>query len=248
MMAMMHWKDGQWDNTILNIFDFTGVNVLVIGGRHSIDDLEQLNALISLYPYMTVFVCGDEEHLFPYWKLEGIVKVWVQTPLPDLPSKYHALPNGPTPGTYTIAPKTLDWAFLGQVTTPIRRACYTALSALNTGYLYGSNGFTQGLEHQDYLDTLAKAKVAPCPGGPFTPDTFRLYEALELDCEPIVDASPYWSRLFPDFPFFQIEDWSTVGKLLVDVPYIPGLAKEWWTEQKERMKKQFKEDLIELQG
>ena len=57
-------------------------------------------------------------------------------------------------------------------------------------------------------DILSSTEFIPCPNGFFHPETYRLYEALQCGCIPIVeDTYKYYDRLFPDNPFLKINKW-----------------------------------------
>jgi hypothetical protein len=110
------------------------------------------------------------------------------------------------------------------------------------------------MEREDYLTQLRTTRVAPCPAGPFTPDTFRFYEALNSGCYPIVDArSPgaalgYWQKVYGvDFPFPIVDDWEIVGghieTALKRWP-VPALeAGSWWVRTRRKMVDQLNHDL-----
>ena len=51
---------------------------------------------------------------------------------------------------------------------------------------------------------LSSTEFIPCPNGFFHPETYRLYEALECECIPIVESAyNYYDRLFPNNPFLK---------------------------------------------
>ena len=51
---------------------------------------------------------------------------------------------------------------------------------------------------------LSSTEFIPCPNGFFHPETYRVYEALECECIPIVEnAFKYYDRLFPNNPFIK---------------------------------------------
>ena len=55
---------------------------------------------------------------------------------------------------------------------------------------------------------LSATTFIPCPNGFVHPETYRLYEALECECIPIVeDTYKYYDRLFPGNPFIKINRW-----------------------------------------
>ena len=57
-------------------------------------------------------------------------------------------------------------------------------------------------------EILSSTDFIPCPNGFFHPETYRIYEALECECIPIVEnAFKYYDRLFPENPFLKIDKW-----------------------------------------
>ena len=57
-------------------------------------------------------------------------------------------------------------------------------------------------------EILSSTTFIPCPNGFVHPETYRLYEALECECIPIVENSyKYYDRLFPANPFIKIDKW-----------------------------------------
>jgi hypothetical protein len=116
--------------------------------------------------------------------------------------------------------RELDYFFAGQITHERRISMVAVETWKKTdkhiyGELYASAGFTEGLVPEVYYVKLASAKVAFAPSGPETPDTFRLFEALEAGCVPIADChvqagkdnsdfgDDYWTWLFGEEPPFQ---------------------------------------------
>ena len=65
------------------------------------------------------------------------------------------------------------------------------------------------------LRPLSSTDFIPCPNGFVHPETYRLYEALECECIPIVEnAYRYYDRLFPNNPFLKVDKWQE-AKLLI---------------------------------
>src|SRR3989304_52293 len=108
-----------------------------------------------------------------------------------------------------LGDKSIDWFFAGQITHIRRQQCKKVLDSIKKdkryiGHLVETEKFTEGLPHKEYYNYMASAKVAPCPAGPETPDTFRFYEALEAGCVPIADdktrkdekRTNYWRKRF----------------------------------------------------
>jgi len=150
---------------------------------------------------------------------------------------------------------------MGQVTHIRRIQCVEQLRKMPNGYLLENKGFWQGLERSEYYRVLASAKIIPCPSGPTTPDSFRMAEALEAGCLPIVDATcpvrgypeGFWRNIFGyDPPFPIIEDWRDLPRVmeisLQGWPDNRNRAYEWWKGYKGRMKQWLAEDLNTLRS
>jgi hypothetical protein len=99
--------------------------------------------------------------------------------------------------------------------------------------------------------------MAPCPAGPQTPDTFRVYEALECGAIPILDAVSLrsetrgvWPLLLGDHPLPVIEDWATLpdvmAEWLKDWEDKARWIQMWWRSYKKDMQLWLAKDLISL--
>jgi len=239
----------------------TEVAVVVVPGRQNAAHVAEVNAAIGSLSGVLLIISGDEEGSFP---ISGVVhpnmRVWLMTPRPGAKTDYY-LGSGYPPGTPDAvrdAHKTLAWSFSGQVTHLRRSACVEALSGREDGVLNRSEGFTLGLPQEEYWQLLASSKVAPCPGGPVTPDSFRLYEALEAGCVPLVDGGSgrglepdYWARVFgQDPPFPVVLDWSsaslTIDDILAAWPARAARALAFWVEYKRTLAYRLDDDLLAL--
>ena len=90
---------------------------------------------------------------------------------------------------------------------------------------------------------LSSTDFIPCPNGFFHPETYRIYEALECECIPIVEnAFKYYDRLFPNNPFLKIDKWIDAK------PIINGWSRDqinrkkedcklWWSHYKVQLQK-----------
>ena len=99
-------------------------------------------------------------------------------------------------------------------------------------------------------DVLSSTDFIPCPNGFFHPETYRVYEALECGCIPIVEnAYKYYDRLFPGNPFLKIDKW------LDAKPIVQGWSNEqiekkrteckiWWKEKKNSIQNFIKSKII----
>lgn len=235
--------------------------VLVLPARYHAEPREvtALARLLQGWRWGLVILTGDEESTLPWRKLKvhpGIA-VWVQTPRPDLHLGADGLlPNGWPPGIRerlrepdaeaAAAQRRWEWCFAGQVTHDRREALASVLRQMEGGWLLETPAFTAGVEQSEYWLRMASAKVAPCPSGPVTVDTFRVYEALEAGCFPVVDgatpggnaAAGYWPTLFgQDPPFPVVVDWARdlpgiVRQVVRRWPTDANRASSWWQGKK----------------
>ena len=87
-------------------------------------------------------------------------------------------------------------------------------------------------------DILSSTVFMPCPNGFVHPETYRLYEALECECIPIVQNTyKYYDRLIPNNPFIKINIWKEAKPILQgwDRDQVRKKSEEcifWWTKQK----------------
>lgn len=200
--------------------------VVVVPGRQNAQRSARVQAYIDHLDWVILIITGDEENEFP---LESITHPnmfkWCMTPNPARNEGIDYLGSGYPPGMREFVAasnveRRLDWFFAGQDTHVRRHECIEELRGLPGGAMLPTEGFTQGLPQKEYWENLLTARVAPCPGGPVSPDSFRLYEALEAGCLPIADSRSgrsvthtenYWFRIFDEPGFIIIDDWENLS-------------------------------------
>jgi len=90
-------------------------------------------------------------------------------------------------------------------------------------------------------EILTSTEFIPCPNGFVHPETYRLYEALECGCIPIVEnAYKYYDRLFPNNPFLKIDKWieakSVIGEWKDDqIKKKQEECQIWWSQHKNQL-------------
>lgn len=273
---------GMWDQTIvewvlgpkvwsehyarphLDLEGLTGA-VVVIPGRFHAADLDRINEDTARLRWVVYIVCSDEENLFP---VEGLTHrnrtEWVQTADPKRHDAYRWLPVGPTPhsilGDLEDDGRRHAWSFAGQITHPRRLELEAVLQRRELGYFLPTKGFTQGLPPDDYRRLLVHTKIVPCPSGPATVDTFRLYEALDAGCVPIVETDTpdrrmpgYWPRLFgPGCPIPVVESWyqldADLPRLLAEWDTLSKEVRSWWLDWRTDLRYQFWASVAEVGG
>lgn len=245
------------------LLDYGG-GIVVVPARHHVHDIDRLNADLALVDWCVLILTGDEEQSLPHQQLtHESCAVWLMTPGDD-PDCDHFIGTGyhpDTPDVLALASeqalaRPLDWAFAGQVTHDARRDCLAALLTMTDRphQLLSTEGFTQGLPRHQYLAMLASAKIAPCPSGPATPDTMRLWEALEAGCLPVVQSNSYWMNVAPGLNELlpMVDGWddlpARMPELLADWPNNANRASAWWQGEKRRLAQTIEQDVRDLYG
>ncbi len=223
------WFQHLWGDYIVKAADDSPHQVVVVPGRQNAPYLKKVQEYIDTLLGVVLIVTGDEEGTFAIEKIKHPnMKVWYMTPQvgKDYPNVDRFIGCGITPQFLELPKedpeKDLDWFFSGQVTHARRDACVEQLINMENGILAGTKGFGQKSDQCNYVEAMLRAKIAPCPGGPQVADSFRVWEALESGCIPIVDARSltnenlgYWNMIFGEtIPFPVIDDWAKLPGLI----------------------------------
>lgn len=245
--------------------------VVVVAARHHVGDVDAINRFINRFNGVVLILLGDEEAVFPWRDVQhDRIRFWVMMPHPirhaDMVPWAYFFGTGCKQDTNmlldrSVPSKSLGWVFAGQSTHARRKQAVDGLSKASKrtpGELHPTSSFTSGLERPRYMELLRDAKIAPCPSGPCTADTMRLYEALEAGCLPIVDTGPdggqlgFWEFCYgPDHPLIEVNDWGSVGGVIEAElgsrwPRNANLTSAWWRQQKRGMAKRMVDDLQQV--
>lgn len=257
-------------------FDNLDGGIVVLPARHHVGLEAQVNTELNKLPWVKLILVGDEESLFDINALaHPDLQIFVQNPRPGQHDNYFHIGTGYPKHFLENIPdfidKDQDFFFAGQSTyhapelrPPMnvnyrRKEMADELENIEGGKIIRSKGFTQGVEPKDYYADMARAKVAPCPSGPELPDTFRLFEALELGCVPIadervhkfnkdlIDYKGYWQWFFGEQPPFPvaISGWSDAVEYAVqNYPKLNNECQAWWYRQKWKLKEALEQPKI----
>lgn len=273
----------KFDHRTKQTADFSEGGIVVIPARSHVKYADVINALIHSMPWVIVMLTGDEEASFPFKVLQhSNMRLWVMSPRPgyEYPAGTRYLGTGYPPKAREVfaseryhKKRALNLFFAGQITHRRRQEMAAAFNELikvqeereaageqSIDIFYeATSGFTQGMPQPQYYDFMAQSEVVACPSGPETPDTFRLFEALEASAIPIADAhdpkgifpANYWTWFFGEEPPFPVltnyEQLNGYTQELVDGWY--GKAAKvsaWWIGKKRQMAYNLTEDLAEL--
>lgn len=233
--------------------------VIVVPGRYWAGREPAVAEALAKYRWVLLIVTSDEESLFDVAAVDHPnMKVWVQTPRHGRDygdARLFGVGYTPHSRTPTSSEKTLNVFLSAQNTHPRRVQCFATLEGFRDSRVQPTAGFTQGMDPAEYMACMTMAKIAPCPSGAVSVDSFRVWEALQAGALPVVDTvSPvdgitdYWVRLFGEAPFPIVTDWSQVewGALLDTWSSNVAEVQAWWAQQKRRYAERLVEDLKAL--
>ena len=143
------------------------------------------------------------------------------------------------------------WAFTGTPHKSSRHDLLFQFSGIKPFFCHKTQEFDQKIISVDEMsEVLSLTEFIPCPNGFFHPETYRVYEALECGCIPIVEkAYKYYDRLFPTNPFLKVVMWAEAK------PIIKGWGNDqiklkrdecriWWSNLKNELQKSIKDKVI----
>lgn len=245
--------------------------VVIINGRTHVDDTDKINEDIAKLSWVLFIETGDEEATFPWREVKHPrMKIWMMLPRMNEHNDTHfKLPQGYRPGTPELLKeigqreRTIDYSFVGQNNHERRNQCVDVAkqfkSVYPSAFIVPTDGFGQEvLDQQGYAKVLAESKIVLCPSGIETPDSFRLYEALEAGAIPVVDAfstnfkTPgFWQYLFNEtVPFPILKYWdelpALLPTLLKEYPANANKCQAWWIQKKREIKLRLLDDVKEL--
>lgn len=268
---------GYWDQALLsdilskpvfkNMYAPKGA-IFVVPGAYQGDHVKKINEELSKYKWVLLFITSDEESKFPVEDIKHPnIKIYVQYPKKGRHDQYGKLPLGYTTETrksLVYAKKDLDIFYSGQKSHERRVKCSEALYQIHQEGRYqmfvsDTSGFSQGMTPSLYQATMCNAKIAPCPAGPISADSFRLYEALEAGAIPIGDNESiagdkdYWNYLFGSVPFPTISNYESLSGYVEDILEDSDIYKwnalviqAWWIKKKRDLMWQFVKDIENL--
>jgi len=156
--------------------------------------------------------------------------------------KVSCLPLGYKSGTLfkkEIVERKYKWAFLGTPHKSSRHDLLFQLSDIEPSFFHKTKKFNEKIiDVSEMSEILTSTKFIPCPNGFFHPETYRLYEALECGCIPIVEnAYKYYDRLFPNNPFIKVDKWMDAKSIIKscgndEIKKKQKECKSWWTSYK----------------
>ncbi len=232
----------------VNSLSITDRAFVVIPGPQNIGHEKHISKELKNISRLVLFITGDEEGVFDIDRIDHPnAEIWIQYPHKKHEA-YNKLPVGVPQHLKNNLPnyktKTYDLFFAGQITHQRRQQLAEAIALVNNALYKPTDGFARGDKPIYYYDNLASSKIAACPAGAVSIDSFRLYEAIEMMSLPIVDfidssglEDDFYQRLFNEVvPFYKTKDWNELSninlKLLEAYPNNMHTVVCWWIKYK----------------
>jgi len=159
--------------------------------------------------------------------------------------KVSCLPIGYKSGTLfkkEIVERKYKWAFLGTPHKSSRHDLLFQFSDIEPSFFHKTKKFNEKIiDVSEMSGILTSTEFIPCPNGFVHPETYRLYEALECGCIPIVEnAYKYYDRLFPNNPFIKIDRWIEAKPVIREwgddqIKQKREECRTWWSQYKNQL-------------
>ncbi len=164
--------------------------------------------------------------------------------------------NGNQKKVKKISDRSYVWSFAGQVSKSTRKEMIAHMKTIKKHYFHKIKSFDdpKSLPHWKYREVMQNTMFIPCPRGFVNVDSFRVWEALECGCIPIVEKDPtdYFTQGFGPNPFLSVTNWSEAPELIQHLLDHPKQLKalqdncyRWWMDYKKQMKQDIKEIVLE---
>lgn len=160
-------------------------------------------------------------------------------------NKVRCLPIGYKSGTVfkkVAGERKYKWTFIGTPHKSSRHDLLFQLSDIEPSFSYKTKKFNEKIIEVDEMSSiLSSTEFIPSPNGFVHPETYRVYEALECGCIPIVEnAYKYYDRLLPKNPFIKVDKWMEAKHVIIEWKNIQikqkrAECKIWWNQYKNQL-------------
>lgn len=163
----------------------------------------------------------------------------------EIPLGYTQAVRGASGSKLTSSRRSFIWSFLGNK-NGARLSMRKQFCRIEPHYehVYDARaiGDVGKMPPGNYFQVLRNSIFCPCPMGNVNLETFRVYEALEAGCIPIVEhrlTMPYFDRLMPGNKIPSFSSWTSARKYVERLQGCPEkldnlqqTVVNWWTNYK----------------
>ena len=157
--------------------------------------------------------------------------------------------SNPLKENIEISNKSYSWSFMGTTHGSSRYDLLEKHKATKPNFVNLTGEFSgkNSIDTENYYKILNNSIFAPIPHGYYHPETYRLYEALEVGCIPIIENPfNFFDNFLPSNPLPKVNSWKESSNLINDYTSngkeIEKLQKDietWWLGHKENLKESF---------
>ena len=247
MKTVIELLDGKWEYDYFNLI----AKQIIVGDDLDIVFMKWDQDIPKTKNKCILFVTSDEHHKY-HEKFTNHPNVLL-TFRNYLPEQQHpkvkALPLGYLQGfeypEVEFGDRKYTYGFSGTLPDPpceaTRHALKFSLDRMthdqHDKFVLFYQGWAKGLSMQEYAETMHNTKVALCPKGYTSSETFRYFEAAKAGCVMISEPKPnVW--FYEDAPHIEIKDWLELPSILPDILqdeslllHHHNLTKKWWNEK-----------------
>ena len=204
--------------------------------------IDRINEELSKLKWCVVIITGNENSTNFHTQIDhpNCLK-WLQTPRIGDDADYFLGFGWPTNDILNKSEdrdRDIKMSFSGQVNNNSRKICIEQLKNLKNTKVIETKGFNQGLPYLEYLELLKRSEYIACPSAITTPDSFRIYEALEVGSVPILDTQTHeqFSYIWGGNPLICVSDWHKLGLVyLLDFEIMQNRCQIWWADRKKKI-------------
>ena len=234
--------------TIQSVKDLENEDILIIVDS-SIENKEELYTKLELIcSKMFLIHLGDETFAYDlskvYNKFNYVWRTFCSNKYFNN-KKVSCLPIGYKSGILFkkgAIERKYKWAFLGTPHKSSRHDLLFQLSDIKPSFFHKTKKFDEGIIDVGKMSEILTSTIfIPCPNGFFHPETYRLYEALECECIPIVEnAYKYYDRLFYNNPFIKVDKWIEAKSVIEEwgndqIKQKREECRTWWNQYKNQL-------------
>ena len=205
---------------------------------------------------------GDETRSAPtdtYTQAEFVIRHFYRD---NLPGRVLHMPLGFTKGFDITSPnpkateRHLLWSFVGQRWDQNRQNMYEEMKNIGPNICHIAEQTGERISTHEMSNIYRDSIFVPAPRGWSVIDTFRITEALEAGCIPIIEANDYWRQLYrEEIPCIKLCQWGDtqalriVASMASNADYLESIRQQcsdWWTKIKQRTTDEVEELAVKL--
>ena len=157
--------------------------------------------------------------------------------------------SSPLKDNIEISNKSYLWSFMGTTHGSSRYDFLDKHKKIEPNFVNLTDEFSgkNSIDTQSYYKILNNSIFAPTPHGYYHPETYRLYEALESGCIPIIENPfNFFDNFLPSNPLPKVNSWQESSNLINDytsngkeIEKLQKAIETWWLGHKENLKESF---------